>query len=297
MIAYVFAGQGSQRRSPGAGLFARYPDLVQIADRLLGYRVEELWTAGDPRLARTEYAQPALFVVNALSYLEINERASVAPDRILGHSLGEINALHAAGVFDFETGVRLAQRRGACMAELGEDGTMAALRGDRNRLIPFIADTPTVYLAAENSPHEVVVAGSHEAIAAVQSAVKRDALGTVVPLAVSGPFHSPLMRRARDEFAAYLEALPLSLPSCPVIANVSGLPYQTGNLRLLMANQLVSPVRWFDSVRHLLAQGPVLYQEVGPTRVLSALIHDIARADCLSADPLSRKSHPCAMDT
>jgi malonyl CoA-acyl carrier protein transacylase len=299
VIAYVFPGQGTQRRYVGTDLFERYPEQVRVADAVLGYPIKELWTSGDGRLDRTDYTQPAVFVANALAHAELVGRTGLTPDVVLGHSLGELNALHAAGVFDLETGVRLAQRRGELMARLGDPGTMAALRGDRDRLLAMLESSSTgAHLAADNSPREIVVAGGYEAVTTICSQVDRAELGTAVPLPVSGPFHTPLLRRAREAFAAYLAGVPLREPRLPVIANVSGCPYQVGQAAELLADQLVRPVRWFDSVRHLLAEGPLLYQEVGPSRSLSALIREISTAD-LQRPPEPRpasRSARCSSD-
>jgi trans-AT polyketide synthase/acyltransferase/oxidoreductase domain-containing protein len=260
----------------GAALFPRYPEQVRAADEVLGYSVEELCLAKDRRLSQTEYTQPALFVVNALTYLEARDRSYPAPTHLLGHSLGELNALHAAGAFDFETGVRIAKKRGELMSSRGEEGTMAALLGKRERLLAFIEQGPSgVYLANDNTPGQVVVSGSREAIAGLEASFRQDGLGNVIPLAVSGAFHSPLMRGARDEFAEFLKSQSLNEPKLPVIANVSATPYTLAELRDHLTDHLVHPVRWFDSIRYLLRQGPMLFQEIGPANILSPLIRQI----------------------
>ncbi len=276
MITYVFAGQGSQRAGMGAALFPHYPEQVRAADRLLGYSVEELCLARDGRLSQTRYTQPALFVVNALTYMDALERSYPAPSYLLGHSLGELNALHAAGAFDFETGVRIAIKRGDLMSRCVEEGTMAALLGERERLLAFVEQCGAgVHLANDNSPGQIVVSGSREAIAGLEARVLEGGLGSVVPLAVSGAFHSPLMRGARDEFAEFLNSQPFGEPKLPVIANVSAAPYSAAELRNNLTEHLVRPVRWFDSIRYLLRQGPMLFQEIGAANVLSPIIRQI----------------------
>src|ERR1051325_1252882 len=275
MITYVFSGQGSQRPGMGAGLFSAYPKMVQVADSVLGYSIEDLCLSGDRRLNQTEFTQPALFVVNALIYLDTIQRTGIRSNYLLGHSLGELNALHAAGVFSFEVGLRIVHRRGELMARFGKEGTMAALVGDRDRLLSFLErDCANVYLASDNSPRQVVVAGRHEAIAALDSNLRSCGIGTVIPLSVSGAFHSPLMQAAQEGFAEFLEAQShnFQTPDTPAIANVSALPYLPGDICSHLTMLLTRPVQWINSIRYLLQRGPMLFNELGPRCILSTLI-------------------------
>ena len=129
MLAYLFPGQGSQKKGMGLSLFEHYPELVKEADAILGYSIEDLCLNDpDDLLKQTQYTQPALYVVNALSYLERIKEDGKEPDYVAGHSLGEYDALFAAGVFDFATGLKLAKRRGELMAE-ARNGGMAAVIG------------------------------------------------------------------------------------------------------------------------------------------------------------------------
>jgi trans-AT polyketide synthase/acyltransferase/oxidoreductase domain-containing protein len=272
MIAYAFAGQGSQRRGMGEALFARYPRIVRAANEILGYSVEELCRSGDGRLRQTECTQPAVFVVNALTYLETHERLGTNPHYLLGHSLGELNALYAAGVFDFETALRIVKMRGKLMSRC-PDGAMAALLGERETLLSLITGMDDVYLANDNSARQIVVAGPRNALTALQSRV--GAAGEFIPLAVSGAFHSPLMQSARDAFASFLAEQTFRAPEIPVIANVSAAPHTVADLRTSLAEHLVRPVRWRDSITYLLQRGPMLFQEIGPSPVLAPLIRQI----------------------
>lgn len=275
MIAYYFAGQGSQRAGMGAHLFGLYPDLMRDADAILGYSVEELCRKGGPKLVQTEFAQPAIYVVNALAYLAELERTGIEPDFLLGHSLGEYCALYAAGVFDFATGLRIVSMRGKMMGGLGMTGTMAALLGPREPLLKLLAETPDVHLANDNSQDQIVVAGGIEELATFEATVRRRNLGDVLPLAVSGAFHSPLMRQAGLAWGDYVETQHFAAPRIPVISNVTARPYLPGEVRKLLTSQLVSPVRWLESVLHLLSLGPMLFRDVGPARAVAALVHQI----------------------
>jgi malonyl CoA-acyl carrier protein transacylase len=276
VVAFGFAGQGSQRSGMGAELFSRHRETVRVANEVLGWSIEKLCLEKDGRLNRTEYTQPALFVVNSLYYRDFCERSGECATHLLGHSVGEYNALHAAGVMDFQTGLRIVKKRGEVMSRCRAEGAMAALIGPREQLLAFVdQNASSLYLANDNSPRQIVVAGGRESIAALEETVRRQNLGEVIPLAVSGAFHSPLMAEARDELAQFLAAQRFEAPSRCVIANVSASPYRSDNLVEMLIDHLVKPVRWLDSIRYLIARGPVLFQEIGPGRVLSSLFRQI----------------------
>ena len=282
MITYVFAGQGTQRKGMGETLFARYQDMVRVADEVLGYSVEALCFAGDRRLDQTEYTQPALFVVNAMMYHDAIDRCAVTPSYLLGHSLGELNALCSAGVFSFETGLQIVKKRGELMGRCSADGALAALLGERSRLLAFVEDCDQdIYLALDNAPYQITVAGTRQAIARLTMRVHEQGLGEVIPVAASGPFHSPFMRDARKEFADFLTRYEFHAPRIPVVANVSASPYQAEEIAGYLADLLVRPVRWVESIRYLLQRGPMLLQEIGPGHVVSSLIRQII----LSTEP------------
>jgi malonyl CoA-acyl carrier protein transacylase len=276
MIACMFGGQGTQHPGMGAELLARYPAIVKIADEVLQYSIVDLCLRGGSRLNRTEYTQPAIFVVNALMYSDHLRRCPEPPAYFLGHSLGELNALHAAGVFDFETGLRIVKRRGELMSRYGEEGTMAALVGPRERVLAFLAqEHARVFVAIDNSPTQIVVAGASRDIAQFQNAIRQHNGISMIPLQVSGPFHSPLMRRARDEFREFLEGQSFNALRVPVIANISASPYTADAIRDFIADLLVSCIRWFDSIRYLAQRDPTLFVELGPRPILSPMVRQI----------------------
>ncbi len=294
MKVYGFPGQGAQRRRMGEGLFERFPEQTAIADRVLGYSIEELClTDSRRRLGRTEYTQAALYVVGALSYLDRVEKDPVPPDFLVGHSLGEYVALFAAEVFDFEAGLRLVQRRGQLMAA-ASGGAMAAVVGvDEAAVTRMLAD-PTFQgldLANHNAVDQFVISGPDEQLAAACTAF--EAVGArTVRLRVSAPLHSRYMRGAADEFARFLDGFTLRSPVIPVLANVDALPYTPDTLKERLAAQIASPVRWTETVRRLMGQGDFTFVELGPGKVLTKLVTRIREAAEPTPPALSASAPP-----
>ena len=277
-IACLFPGQGSQAKGMGAELFERYPEWTAEADRILGYSIREL-CVDDPRneLGLTQFTQPALFVVNALTYRARSEQGAAPPAFLAGHSLGEYNALVAAGVFDFPTGLRLVQRRGALMGQVSGGGMTAVIGLEPARIEAVLAESEAgrrLDVANFNSLDQTVIAGPNDDLAAVAPALKA-AGGRAIPLKVSAPFHSRYMREPMAEFSAFLREFTFAPPAMPVIANLTGLPYDPARLRDTLADQIANSVRWLDSVRYLLAQGATDFEETGPGTVLTRLVGQI----------------------
>ncbi|MER7986303.1 ACP S-malonyltransferase [Streptomyces noursei] len=286
MKALVFPGQGAQRRGMGSGLFDAYPDAVDEASEILGYSLRTL-CLDDPHrhLGRTEYTQPALFVVGALAHRQWRERTGDEPAFLAGHSLGEYCALHAAGAFDLPTGLRLVQRRGALMAQARGGGMAAVVGVDAARLRALLDDGgfSGLTVANDNAPQQQVVSGDTATVDAVVAHL--DALGVrCVRLNVSGAFHSPLMRQAQRDFARFVDGFALGDPATPVVANATARPYLPGRTARTLVDQIVQPVRWTESVHHLLDQGVTEFVELGG-RVLGKLIDQIRSAPRPPARP------------
>ncbi|WP_354596427.1 ACP S-malonyltransferase [Streptomyces sp. JL1001] len=272
-VVWAFPGQGAQRVGMGAEVLDRYPDLVRQADEILGYPVREVCLRGaEPGLTDTRSVQPALFVVNALSWLARREEGP-APDYLAGHSLGEYDALFAAGCFDFATGVRLTRRRGELMGRAGGGGMLAVVGADPDHLAEVLerGGIDGVDLANRNSAGQVVLAGPRPSLDRAAGAVKAAGLGRCVPLQVSAPFHSRYMAAAAAEYDTFLAGFDFADPRIPVVSNVTALPYPPGRVRELLFRQVTSPVRWWESMSHLLAEGVTQFAEVGPGRVLTGL--------------------------
>lgn len=271
--AWLFPGQGSQHKGMGRGLFERFPGLTAAADEVLGYRIAELCLHDrEGRLRNTAYTQPALYVVNALSYRARLEDGGVEPAYVAGHSLGEYNALLAAGVFEFSTGLQLVVHRGALMAR-AQAGGMAAILGLSEAQIREVIEKYRLELdiANLNEPTQIVVAGPHEAIVAAQPRFEQAGCRVYVRLNVSGAFHSRWMRAAAGSFAERVAEVRLSRPRIPVISNVLARPYPDADMARLLVDQISQPVRWTDTITYLAERGVEHFDEVGPGGLLSKL--------------------------
>lgn len=278
MSTYLFPGQGSQVKGMGAALFAEFPEIVAKADHILGYSIIQL-CLDDPHgyLNLTQYTQPALYVVNALYYLKKCKETDQKPNFLAGHSLGEYNALLAAEVFDFETGLKLVQQRGALMsAAVG--GGMAAVIGLKNETVQDILhkeNLTDISIANQNSYTQIVISGSQNSISKAQPIFEKSGASLYIPLKVSGAFHSPHMKDAQQSFAAFLDQFTFHAPRIPVIANVTAKPYPAHEIQSYLSEQMTSPVLWTPTLDYLFKQGETDFVEIGPGSVLTGLTRRI----------------------
>jgi trans-AT polyketide synthase/acyltransferase/oxidoreductase domain-containing protein len=277
----LFPGQGSQAKGMGAELFDRFPDMVADADRILGYSIRELCVA-DPRgeLGQTQFTQPALFIVNALMYRARMEAGGAAPDFVAGHSLGEYNALLAAGCFDFATGVTLVKERGALMGRVSGGGMSAVIGVEPATIQSVLHDSEEgrrLDVANFNSFEQTVIAGPKEDLDAVKPLLEAAGARMVIPLNVSAPFHSRYMRDAQREFGEFLQRFDFTAPAIPVISNVRARPYEGDMVRATLAEQIGNSVRWLDSMLFLMEKPEPTFEEVGPGQVLTKLLKQIQK--------------------
>lgn len=293
MRCHVFPGQGVQKKGMGSVLFPRFAELCAQADKVLGYSIEELCLKNpERRLSTTEYAQPAIYVVNALHYLVAREELPPA-DYFAGHSLGEYSALFAAGAFDFATGLAVVKRRAELMGR-ADGGAMAAVVGASEALVSQTLrahGADGVVIANYNAPEQFVLAGSAEDLTRLKPVFEAlEGVRGFVPMRVSGAFHSPWMASAAAEFGDYLASVDIGELTTPVISNVTGRPFEAGAdaVRRALTEQLTKPVRWMDCVRYLRHAGVSTFVEMSEGKVLTSLIDKIAEADAADepeADP------------
>jgi trans-AT polyketide synthase/acyltransferase/oxidoreductase domain-containing protein len=275
MKTIMFPGQGSQYRGMGKGLFEFYKKEVAQASTILGYDLEELCLK-DPRkeLSKTQFTQPALYVINALIYYK-QQQQGILPDYLIGHSLGEYNALLAAGAFDFETGLRLVKKRGELMAS-ATGGGMAAVLGLDIKILEEKLKEGGYYeidIANFNTLTQVVISGPQEAVNIVVKDFSEQDI-KIIPLFVTAPFHSRYMRPASEEFSVFIKNFEFMSLKIPVVSNVTGLLYSNDNITSLLSQQISSPVRWVDSIRLLMGKGVEEYEEIGST-ILTKMVKEI----------------------
>lgn len=276
----MFPGQGSQAVGMGRDLAADplMRDTFAEASTVLGFDLEELCAEGpDDRLGRTDITQPALLTVSVGIY-RILRRDGLRYDVAIGHSLGEFSALVATGAIEFRAAVRLVWRRGQEMlrAATARAGGMAAIVGlDDAAVEALCAELDGVWPANFNAPGQVVVSGDRAALAELTERAKRAGARRVIPLAVSGAFHSRLVEPALEPLRAELERTTWRTPD-PAFFSVSSVAFEDGGFPELLQRQLVSPVRFTQAVRTLCAEGYDAFLEVGPGSVLTGLVKRIA---------------------
>ena len=287
MIAFVFPGQGSQKRGMGQGLFdevREYAAVEKEVDAILGYSMRKLCLEDpDNRLKETQFTQPSLYVVNALHYYKAIAEGT-RPAYLAGHSLGEYNALLAAGAFDFLTGLRLVQKRGELMSQAKNGGMGAVIGLNAAAISKVIADNglSSIDVANFNTPSQTVVSGPVEDIKRAGPIFEKGGAQMYIPLQVSAAFHSRYMADAAKAFADFLAPMSFSAPRIPVIANVTAQPYPAGNasdaVKSMLVKQITSSVRWTESVRFLIGQGVTQFSEMGPGNVLTRMVQQIQQS-------------------
>ena len=286
MAVALFPGQGAQRVGMGGRLFDEVEEFAAVeseVDELLGFSVRRLCSEGpQAKLSETQFTQPCLYVVNALHHYKALS-TGWRPQLLAGHSLGEYNALHAAGAFDFLTGLRLVKKRGELMGQ-ARHGGMAAVLGlapDRIGAVINDAGLDDLDVANFNSPTQTVVSGPSATIARAGQYFERAGAERYVPLSVSGAFHSRYMQPAADEYADFLAGFLFQNLAVPVLSNVTARPYKTddagANVSELLVKQITSPVRWSATVWYLVGRGgaDAVFRESGPGDVLTKLFHKI----------------------
>lgn len=285
--AFLFPGQGSQFVGMGEDLCEQIPEArarFEAADELLGYSLTDLMFGhhtddadeAEEALKQTEVTQPALYV-HSLAAMAVLSNEGLTPDMAAGHSLGEYSALAAVGALSFEDGLRVVRRRGELMAEAGDrrPGAMAAVLGVDDETIEEICSTVTeqgdgvVQAANFNAPGQIVISGDVDAV----NTAMEEMPGRSIPLPVSGAFHSPLMAYAQDGLAEVLDTVDIQPPRCPVYLNVTARPTtDPDEIRQALLDQLLSPVRWAQTLRHMREHGAERFVEVGAGKVLRGLV-------------------------
>lgn len=289
-LGILFPGQGSQFVGMGRDLVDAYPEARETfeeADQALGLSLSRLcWDGPEGDLTLTMNAQPSI-LVHSVAVWRVLQRRSLAPTMAAGHSLGEFSAYVAAGSIDFADAVRAVRRRGELMYGSGTErpGAMAAVIGLDDAVVEAACTEAsqrgqgTAVAANFNAPGQVVISGDEAAVHIADSLLRAAGAKRVIPLNVSGAFHSPLMAVAEAGLREQLDGTEFRDPAFPIVSNVTGHPVERATAaRQLLVEQLTSPVHWVASMRTMLAAGITDFVELGPGNVLTGLLRRIERS-------------------
>lgn len=285
MNAYIFPGQGAQFSGMGLDLFEASglaQEYFNQANDILGFTITDIMFEGEAEdLKQTKVTQPAIFLHSVILSKVLGD--TFQPDMVAGHSLGELSALVANGTLNFEDGLRLVSQRALAMQKACElqPSTMAAVLGLEDQVVENVCTTTEgiVVAANYNCPGQLVISGDIPAIETACETLKEKGARRALVLPVGGAFHSPLMEPAREELAAAIENTTFNTPKCPIYQNVSTTAITDPKVikENLMA-QLTAPVKWTQSIQHMIADGATHFTEVGPGKVLQGLMRKIDRS-------------------
>jgi len=277
--AFVFPGQGAQAIGMGKGLAEEYLDK---ANQILGFDLKKICFEGpEDQLKQTAITQPAILTVSIAMFKQQTTDNKQQTQFVAGHSLGEYSALVAAGSISFEDAVKTVHLRGKFMQEavpIGEGAMAAILGGERSVIENICQEICQVWPANYNAPGQIVISGQKSAVNAACEKLKAAGVKRTIPLAVSAPFHCPLMQPAADKLKAELDKIEIKDATIPIIANVTAKPVtSSAEIKDLLIKQVTGSVLWEDSVKYMLSQGVDNFIEVGPGKVLTGLIKKIQK--------------------
>ena len=275
---FIFSGQGSHRPGMSLNLYNTFQlakDRIELSNKILGYDISEImFSAEENVLRQTQYAQPAIFIHSTIIFDLIKDQKECVA--VAGHSLGEFSALYANNFFDFETGLQIVNIRAKAMhdCELNNPGKMSAVIGASIDKIESICDSVDCQIANINSDSQIVISGSEESIDLASENLKT--IGAkVIPLSVSGAFHSKLMSQAKNKLTDIINISKFNEVSCPIVSNFNAKPNRSiEEIKHALIEQIDSPVQWSKSIKSL-GKLSNEFVEIGPKKVLSNIIKKI----------------------
>ncbi|MBO8463692.1 MAG: ACP S-malonyltransferase [Firmicutes bacterium] len=283
-VAFMFPGQGSQYVGMGQDFYEQFEESKEVfesATKLLGFSMEELCFEENEQIHITEYTQAAMLTASTAILRKV-ESMGIKPDYTIGLSLGEYNALVASKVLSFEEAVQVVRQRGILMQNAVPVGlgTMAAVLGAKKEFIEQVCEDTEgiVGIANYNCPGQIVISGEVEAVKQASEALKEQGVKRVIPLKVSGPFHSKMLEQAGQKLLEVLDTVELKNPEIPYVANVNAqIITKAQRIKELLAQQVASSVRFEQSIERLIEEGVTTFIEMGPGKTLSGFVKKINR--------------------